>query len=324
MTDPAGRAPGPDDAPPAPPAPAWFRDALAQQPREDTVEVEGCAIRTRAWGVPGAPGIMLVHGGAAHARWWDFLAPLLADRHHVVALDLSGHGDSGRREAYPPLTWAAEVRAVAAANGMHRPVVVGHSMGGFVAIVCAATFGDELAGAVVVDSPVRRPDPEREEARRRGSMFRAPKTYASLAEAMDHFVLVPPQPCEHPFVLHHVARTSLHRTDAGWTWKFDPHVFGRFSPSDPVFSDYLEGVRCRVAVVHGELSGIVDDEVVGWMNERLGRNAPFVEVPQAHHHLLLDQPLAFVTAVRALLADWEHTVPRSLVAGLGPEGGTGG
>jgi pimeloyl-ACP methyl ester carboxylesterase len=299
-------------------APAWFRDALATAPEEGSVEVDGCPIATLSWGTRGDPGLVLVHGGAAHARWWSFLAPLFADRHHVVALDLSGHGDSGRREAYPPATWATEVRAVAEANGMHRPVVVGHSMGGFVAIVAAATFGDELAGAIVVDSPVRRPDPEREEGRRGGGMFRAPKTYPTLEEAMEHFVLVPPQPCEHDFVLEHVARTSLRRTEAGWTWKFDPAVFGRFSPSDPVFSDFLGEVRCRVAVVHGELSGIVTDDVTGWMNERLGRNAPFVAIPQAYHHLLLDQPLAFVSAVRALLADWEHTVPRSAVAGLSP------
>jgi hypothetical protein len=50
------------------------------------------------------------------------------------------------------------------------------------------------------------------------------------------------------------------------------------------------------------------------MSDLLGRNAPFVEIPQAHHHLLLDQPLAFIAAVRALLADWEHSVPARGVA----------
>jgi pimeloyl-ACP methyl ester carboxylesterase len=45
------------------------------------------------------------------------------------------------------------------------------------------------------------------------------------------------------------------------------------------------------------------------MYELLERNAPVVEIPEAHHHVLLDQPLAFVTAMRALLADWEHSTP---------------
>jgi pimeloyl-ACP methyl ester carboxylesterase len=293
-------------------APAWFQAALATPADVGETVVDGCRIVHRAWGDEDAPGLVLVHGGAAHARWWDHLAPLLAKRYRVVALDLSGHGDSGRREVYPPTTWAEEVLAVASDRGIERPVLVGHSMGGFVSIVAAAEHGERLAGAIIVDSPVMRPDPEREEARR-GNFFRAPKTYPTLAEAMEHFVLVPPQPCEQDAVLDHVARHSLHEVEGGWTWKFDPRVFGRFSPRDPVFSDYLARVSCRVAVMHGELSAIVTDDVKAHMDEQLGRNAPFVEIPAAHHHLVLDQPLAFVVGVRALLGEWQHSVrtPRS-------------
>ncbi len=41
------------------------------------------------------------------------------------------------------------------------------------------------------------------------------------------------------------------------------------------------------------------------------RNAPMIEIPDAYHHVMLDQPIAMITAVRALLADWEHSVPRA-------------
>ena len=54
-----------------------------------------------------------MHGGAAHAHWWSFLAPQLAKQYYVVAPDLSGHGDSGRRTSYPRELWAREVLAVA-------------------------------------------------------------------------------------------------------------------------------------------------------------------------------------------------------------------
>jgi hypothetical protein len=47
------------------------------------------------------------------------------------------------------------------------------------------------------------------------------------------------------------------------------------------------------------------------MYELLNRNAPVIEVPAAHHHLMLDQPLALVTGLRTLLADWEHSIPAS-------------
>jgi len=51
------------------------------------------------------------------------------------------------------------------------------------------------------------------------------------------------------------------------------------------------------------------------MYELLNRNAPIVAIPQAYHHLILDQPLAFIAALRAILADWEHSVPRRPRAG---------
>ena len=103
----------------------------------------------------------------------------------------------------------------------------------------------------------------------------------------------------------------MRQTDAGWTWKFDPKVFLRFPPKS--LHDYLARVRCRVALLRGELSVIVSPETGEYMYEMLNRNAPLVEIPQAYHHLILDQPLAFIAALRALLADWEHSVPRRRV-----------
>jgi pimeloyl-ACP methyl ester carboxylesterase len=270
--------------------------------------VEGLRIHTLRWGRTGRPGLVLVHGGAAHAHWWSFLAPLLAVQYDVVALDMSGHGDSDRREAYPREAWAREVMAViddAAFPG--APVVIGHSLGGLVTIVAASVYGDRLAGAIVVDSPVRRPDPESEEGAR-GRMFRNPKTYASVEEGIAHFHLVPPQPCENSFILEHVARHSLRHTPAGWSWKFDPRVFLKVSLTP--MSEFLSNVRCRVAIVRGELSDLVPRQIGDYMYELLDRNAPVVEIPQAHHHLLLDQPLALIAALRALLSDWEHSIPR--------------
>jgi pimeloyl-ACP methyl ester carboxylesterase len=288
--------------------PAWFRAAVETPSERRVVQVEGCPISYLRWGDPRRPGLVLVHGGAAHAHWWGFLAPLLTTGYHVVALDLSGHGDSGRRPAYLAETWAEEVLAVARHAGIRGlPLLVGHSMGGFVSIVAASLHGERLAGAVIVDSPVQRPDPESEEGRS-GRAFRNPKTYPDLETALAHFHLVPSQPVVNPHLVEYVARHSLRRVSGGWTWKFDPAVFHRFSPR--MFSDYLADTRCRIAIFRGEFSDLVTPEVSDYMSELLGRNAPFVEIPQAHHHLMFDQPLAFIAALRAILADWEHSLPR--------------
>ena len=289
-------------------APHWFEKAIATPYAERTIEVEGCPIHYLRWGQPGTPGLVLVHGGAAHAQWWSFIAPQLAHHCQVLAIDLSGHGDSGRRREYPREIWAEEVMAVAAdAEITGAPVLCGHSMGGFVCIAAAARYGERLGGAIILDSPVRRPDPEAEEGAR-GKAFRNPKVYPDVETALSHFRVVPEPTCAEPWVLAHVARRSLVQVEEGWTWKFDPRVFLRFAPR--AAHEVLPEVRCRVALFRAEF-GLVTPDIGEYMYELLDRAAPVIEVPNAYHHLMLDQPLALITGLRAILADWHHSVPRN-------------
>ena len=287
-------------------APAWFRRALDDTPARGEVKVEGARIHYLRWGQRGRPGIVFVHGGAAHAHWWSFIAPLFTREYSVAALDLSGHGDSDRRDEYPRELWTREVIAVAEDAGFDGPpIVVGHSMGGFVTITAAVEFGDRLAGAVVLDSPVRRPDPEEVEGAR-GKAFRNPKIYPDVETALRHFRTVPDQPTSLPYVMDHIGRESLKEVPDGVTWKFDPVIFQRTTPR--ATHEVLPKVRCRLALFRAE-HGLVTPDIGEYMYELLGRNAPVIEIPEAYHHIMLDQPLPLVTGLRTLLADWEHSLP---------------
>lgn len=294
--------------------PTWFTGAIASRPSVRSVDVNGCDINYLAWGDAELPCLVLLHGGAAHAHWWSFIAPQFSQRYFVLAPDLSGHGDSGRRgEGYSMEQWADEVMAVVRdAGARDRPIVVGHSMGGHVAIAVAARFGHDLAGAIIVDAPVWEADPESEEGER-GRMFKNPKTYPDLETAIEHFHLMPPQPCHNEFIVEHIARHSLRQTDDGWTWKFDPRVFARERYRN---NDYLERASCRLALMHGQLSDLVTPDVQAHMEKLTGRNAPMVEIPQAYHHVPLDQPLALIAAIRAILADWQHSVDKKRLRDL--------
>jgi pimeloyl-ACP methyl ester carboxylesterase len=285
-------------------APAWYRHALDVPHEDGAVDVDGTSIHFLAWGEPGRPGLVLVHGGAAHAHWWTHVAAQFAGVYRVAAIDLSGHGDSDRRDEYTLARWCAEVMAVADdADMAGPPIVIGHSMGGFVTLATAAAHGDRIAGAVVMDSPVTAPDPEMEGSRR--NQFRDPKVYPDAATAITRFRTVPEQDHYEPYVMAHVAATSLRPTEGGVTWKFDPAIF---MPRRSAANELLPNITCRVALFRAE-HGLVTPDIGAYMYEQLGRVAPVIEVPLAGHHLMLDQPLLVVTALRTLLADWEHSVP---------------
>jgi pimeloyl-ACP methyl ester carboxylesterase len=283
--------------------PSWFTNSLAAEVETASVDVGGTAIAYRAWGKPGASGIVLVHGGAAHSRWWDHIGPLLAIGRRVAALDLSGHGDSGRRDKYTLDQWAHEVLAVAEAAAISTPpVVIGHSMGGFVALRAAGIYGSALAGIVVIDSPVHDMTPE-DRAARDARAFGPLVVYPSPEAAIARFRPIPDQPTL-PYIRAHVAATSIRAVRGGWSWKFDPAIFGRpeFTPA------LLHQLDCRVAIFHAE-HGIVPPHTTELMYDRLGRRAPVIEIPAAGHHVMLDHPIALVTGIRTLLSDWDHSLP---------------
>lgn len=290
-------------------APAWFSRALSVPFEDGFTEVDGARIHFVAWGDKGRRGIVFVHGGGAHAHWWTHVAAHFAEEFRVVAVDLSGHGDSGHRDHYELETWTEEVVEASAAAGVGGPpVVVGHSMGGFVTIATAAVHGKDLAGVIVCDSPVTRPDPEVESYRLREA-FGTPRTYNSMEEAISRFRTVPAQEHYLPYVMDHVARHSLCPVEGGWQWKFDRGIFEQFAGGiRGIALPYLTRVECRFALLRSE-HGLIGPDVQEFMEDALGRVAPVVELPQAGHHPMLDQPLILLTAVRALLADWDHSDP---------------
>jgi pimeloyl-ACP methyl ester carboxylesterase len=289
--------------PPSAEPPPWFAAAMDAPVKQAEVNVDGVPIAYRAWGDRGDVGIVLVHGGAAHARWWDHVAPLLDGGRRVVALDLSGHGDSGRRDAYSLDQWSMEVLAVAAAAGIVTPpTVIGHSMGGFVALRAASLYGSSLAGVVAIDSPVRDIPPEERAARERRA-FGPLRVYPSREAAIARFRAIPDQPAL-PYIFAHVASTSIRAAEGGWSWKFDPRIFARHELSQ----SRLTRLDCRVALFRAEY-GILSAQLSEIMYDRLGRLAPVIEIPAAGHHVMLDQPIALVTGIRTLLSDWDHSLP---------------
>lgn len=295
-----------------PPAPPWFDTALATPSDESSVEVHGARIRYSAWGEAGQRGLIFVHGGRAHRNWWRPFAPFFADRFRVVAYDISGMGDSDWRARYS-LNWAIdELFAVYKASGAdptRRPIVVGHSFGGWMTLAAVEREGEHLSGAVVIDSPIGLPDPDEGytivKARAGGEPVRSNKIYSTLEEPVARFRFLPNQPCDELYLVDHIARNGLKETTReggarGWTWKFDPAQGRNF---DIHFDrDLFLAPRCPLAFIYGEESMFAKGDE--HLKKQARSRSPVIMMPGVHHHLMMEEPIAFITALRALLTTW--------------------
>jgi pimeloyl-ACP methyl ester carboxylesterase len=286
-----------------PPAPEWFDKALARAPERSRISVEGAEIEVLAWGERGAPGLVLLHGHGAHADWWTPIAPFFVDLGlRVATLSWSGMGDSGWRERYSFPLLVEEMLAACEAAGLfkaaEKPMVVAHSFGGLVAACAAASHGHRFRAMMIVDSMVVDPDEVPIRPPRRSNPNRV---YPTLPEALARFRLAPPQDCDNLFYLDYIARKSIKKVDGGFSWKFDPHFYDR---ADLQLRPSLKDAKCPLAMLWGERSFLLRPPIVASMRAKAPPGTPFIPLPLAEHHVMLDYPLAFAATTRAMIEAW--------------------
>jgi pimeloyl-ACP methyl ester carboxylesterase len=266
--------------------------------RRRTETINGVRLHFLESGRAGAPGICFLHGGAAHAHWFDALTLAFVDRFQVVALDQRGHGESQwvAPPAYGTEDFVADLLGLMDTLGWARMTVVGHSMGGHNAMTFAAWHPERVAALVIVDSRPAIPPERLDTMHSRGR--RIPRVYASEEVGVAAFRLLPRETLAEPSLLAHIAQAGLTRRDGGWGWRFDPATHGARRPVDAW--SLLGKITAPTLIVRGGLSPILPVE----MAERLRTSIPdatLVTIPNAYHHLTLDAPAAFNSALNDFL-----------------------
>ncbi len=293
-----------------PPAPKWFDVAIAQAPERIVVDVRGAAIETLTWGERGKPGLLFLHGNGACADWWSFIAPFFAETHRIAAFSMSGMGGSGWRDRYSYDLYVEEAFAVAEATGLFaspaKPVVIGHSFGAFITSGVVGRAGARIGGAMLLDGPFLATAARKRQREMRGPP-RPKRIYDTLAQALGRFRFAPDQDCENLFIADWIARSSIRefrRADdsIGYTWRFDPLRFMGFLHGYP--ANDLAVAQCPIAVIGGARSGFVTEKRMYELAPHLPTGSPFVVIPDSDHHIMADQPLALVAAIRLQLANW--------------------
>jgi pimeloyl-ACP methyl ester carboxylesterase len=283
----------------APATPEWFTRVIAVSSESHFVDVDGASIHYLSWNAHEVtkPGLLFAHGFRAHARWWSFIAPFLMDRYRVYALDFAGMGDSGSRAEYSSTSFSRDIMGVLDHAGVSQPVLVGHSFGGGRVLRACFDNPGRIRRLVIIDSHVHLADESRP---RSGAMELKPKRmYATYEQARARFRLVPPQNRAAPYILDYVGHHSLKPVDGGWTWKFDEKMMPRWDA--PGAKEVLEGIDVPVALIYGDDSAVVSRQHAQNVARHLRHLTGPIEIPASHHHVLLDQPLSLVSALRALL-----------------------
>jgi pimeloyl-ACP methyl ester carboxylesterase len=258
------------------------------------LRVRGLELALHAWGGASRPPLLLLHSLAAHSHWWDWLAPLLAARFDVVALDARGHGASAWAEpaAYAFDDYAADTVAVLDALGWPRATLAGHSMGGYVGALVAARHPERVEALVIADMLTGWPPALREFVRAQAE--RAAPTFASAQEAAERFRLSPPDTSAPADRLRYLGAAGVvERRPGVWEHAFDRRVF--LHPAvDPW--PFLPDVVCPTLVVHGAASGVMDAEASRRVAATVRAGAALT-LPGTHHHLVIEDPEGVARAI---------------------------
>ncbi|MES2898960.1 MAG: alpha/beta hydrolase [Pseudomonadota bacterium] len=284
----------------SPTTPAWFDAALARPAESRRADVHGARLHYRCWSMERTdlPVLMFLHGYRAHARWWDFIAPFFMDQYRVIAPDFSGMGDSEWRKEYSATTFANDITGLADVLGLQNLTAVGHSYGGSRLLRACSMRPGLFRHAVVVDSYILF---EGEEGPSLPRKLLGSRAYSDFDSAYSRYRLMPEQDIALPFLVDHLARHAMQRADDGWRWKFDPAMEATgYREKDG--ASLLASVTNPVDFIHAQDSRVVSAERAARTMTCLRHGRGPIVIPHGQHHLMLDQPVALVATLRALLA----------------------
>jgi pimeloyl-ACP methyl ester carboxylesterase len=231
------------------------------------------------WGNPSAPPLILLHGGRDHCRSWDWTAQALRKDWHIIAPDLRGHGDSAWSSDgnYPMAAYVFDLAELIHAQALAPVSIVGHSLGGNVALRFAGLYPQALKSLVVLEGLGLSPKllAERdakdflERVRiwielRRALASRRQRRYSSIDAAAERMRAANTRLSAdqaHQLTLHGVNENA----DGSYSWKYDNDV--RLEPprdfTTAQMHELWARVSCPTLLAYGKQSWASDPAVDG-------------------------------------------------------------
>lgn len=266
------------------------------------------------WGNAEKPLLVLIHGGRDHARNWDWVAMDLRRDYHVIAPDLRGHGDSqwSIGGSYSMIDYTLDLAQLLNAIGGSSVILIGHSLGGSVALQYAGTYPERVRKLVAIEGlgpppSMIRDTPAGERMRTwigemQALARRHPRRYASIDDAVARMQEANPRLTAEQ--ARHLTIHGCYRDEDGtYLWKFDNYVRAA-SPYLFNMRDARElwgNITCPVLLFRGTESWASDPEKDG--RASAFRNYRLINVPEAGHWVHHDQLETFLLETRRFLSE---------------------
>jgi esterase len=242
------------------------------------------------------PPLAILHGLFGSGRNWAAVAQRLAAHRRVVLLDLRNHGASPWAEAMDYGAMAEDVRATLDALGHRRYALLGHSMGGKIAMVAALQFGAEIARLVVVDiAPVAYMRRHLAYVQAMRALDLTGVTRRSTADAQ--LAAAVSDPAERAFLLQ-----NLVFDDDKARWRLNLAAIERAMPDLTGFPDFAPGIvyNGSTLFVAGSRSDFVRPEHEVEITRRFPQ-ARIARIANAGHWLHAEAPQAFLDIIMPFL-----------------------
>lgn len=277
-------------------------------PGEGWFTTAGLNLRFVEWGSLESPAIVMLHGLRSYAHTWEPVAIPLLDHWRVIALDQRGRGrsDWDPKGDYYTEDYVRDLEALADHLSLRRFVLVGHSMGGANAIVCAARHPDRVEALVVEDMGPGASASSGGADRIRRELKETPSSFATWSEAIAFWRRIRPDISAEALqsrVMH-----SLKQSDDGTvTWCHDSVGIARsrLSTTPGKIVDlwpHVDALQMPTLLIRGANSDFLSPATA---NEMCRRNARIrrTDVPGATHYVH-DDNLAGFNAVLQDFLSW--------------------
>ena len=212
----------------------------------EKVSVNGIQLAYDRRGTRGGAPLVLLHGFPLDHHLWDEVVPLLEDTFDVILPDLRGFGDSTTVDSFYSMDdYASDIASLLDQLGIQKAAIVGHSMGGYVALAFARLYPARVSGLGLVSSQVLADAPERKEGRYKSATDVSENGISSVVEAM-----TPKFTADERLQVY--ARASMERQPAA-AYIGALKAMAERADSTPLLSSF----QFPVVVIHGDSDSLI-------------------------------------------------------------------